>query len=428
MATKIIISPMLQEFLNHNFIQITEDTNFDKLKKACDEIIKKISKNKTKIITYTLIAFDPEISVENADIKEVREIIIKHWSTFLANTKDTPVTFIRAVILEALESVSKDINLASLVWHSGRNVIKYYKIGREKDLLSDFLLQLGNRVENEAIKRWSLQNSEQKKGMPNVQFEMKDVKEVKIDSVELEKKLKAATNYTGWGGENPSYPHAGSQAWGDFFTSRGAKGIAETINKALAEQASALSTNKSSILQGLIHLAEIVNQIVGSAQEEILEKNHLINMRTQLLWWKEALYSNSLRTSYRELNLGILEVVLANDYSNQIPFIYPASVDYFLKETHNNLISHNENKVKISDILISIDSEKEVLKELFKPTPLDGNRISFLNFIAGLILNVYGRDKFSELVGISDTTEITLSEFILWIFQDAQALKVITIK
>ena len=38
---------MLQEFLNLQFIQTTDDANFDKLKKACTDVVKKIGKEKT---------------------------------------------------------------------------------------------------------------------------------------------------------------------------------------------------------------------------------------------------------------------------------------------------------------------------------------------------------------------------------------------
>nr|MBA3986254.1 hypothetical protein [Flavobacteriales bacterium] len=49
---------MIQEYLNEQFIQTTDDANFGKLKKACADISKKISKDKAKILAYSLIAFD----------------------------------------------------------------------------------------------------------------------------------------------------------------------------------------------------------------------------------------------------------------------------------------------------------------------------------------------------------------------------------
>jgi GTPase-associated system helical domain len=148
---------MLQKFLNHQLINIAEDENLNKLKKSCDDIVKKLAKNKSKVISYTLVALDPEILAENAEVKEVNEIILKHWKTFIPNAKDTPLTAIRAVILESLQKLAdSDINFACQIWLTGRNAIKYFRLGREKDLLCEFLTDIGNKVESEAEKQWSL--------------------------------------------------------------------------------------------------------------------------------------------------------------------------------------------------------------------------------------------------------------------------------
>ena len=141
---------MLKEFLEHQFIHISEDENLAKLNKASAEIVKTLQKNKAKIISYTLVALDPLVSPKTIEINEVSEIISnKHWRTFIPNTKDTPVTYIRAVMLEVLKRLANDIELACLIWLTGRNVIRYYNLGREKELLASFLLELGNRIERE---------------------------------------------------------------------------------------------------------------------------------------------------------------------------------------------------------------------------------------------------------------------------------------
>lgn len=62
---------MLQKFLNLQLINIAEDENLTKLKKACDDVVKKLAKNKSKVVSYTLIALDSELPAENADVAEV---------------------------------------------------------------------------------------------------------------------------------------------------------------------------------------------------------------------------------------------------------------------------------------------------------------------------------------------------------------------
>ncbi len=88
---------MLQEFLDANLLPITDDGYFEKVKKSADELSKKLSKSKAKVLRYTLIALDPDIEANNPDVIEVKELITKNWSTFSTNRKDTPITFVCAV-------------------------------------------------------------------------------------------------------------------------------------------------------------------------------------------------------------------------------------------------------------------------------------------------------------------------------------------
>ncbi|HNP66259.1 MAG TPA: GTPase-associated system all-helical protein GASH, partial [Aequorivita sp.] len=131
---------MLQQYLNANLIPLTDDGDFKKLKKSADYITKQLLKSKKKTISYILTAIDPDVSVTNPDIEEVKAIIIKNWSTFVTNAKDTPLTYIRAVILEALNDISKNINNSLLIWFASRNIVLYHKlIGKEKEIILGFL-------------------------------------------------------------------------------------------------------------------------------------------------------------------------------------------------------------------------------------------------------------------------------------------------
>lgn len=411
---------MLQQFLNNNFIQITEDENLNKLKKACDEVIKKVGKDKSKIVSYTLKALDPEIHVQDSSILEVQEIIIKHWSTFLANAKDTAVTYIRAVMLEALESISKDQNLACLIWLTGRNAIKHYNLGREAEILANFMVGLGNQIEENAIENWSLPTESKAEKLA---IEIKELTGATIDKSELEGHLKAAAIHSGLGegGENPQYPSHNALTWPQFFATRTATGITEVINKALKKQAKDISTNQT-------HIQDAVNKLLNQAQTEIFQKNSLLQMRTQLLWWKEALYSSSVKRSYRELTSGALHVVMANDYSLLVPYLYPVSVDYFLKEVHISLYQEAENTIKFSELISTIKNSADTLKIILPESALSEERSTLLNFVKGIVWNKYSVQQAKNLVGIDEAMEITVTEFALWLFHDMQSLKITLIK
>lgn len=409
---------MLQQFLNKNLIQINEDGNFDKLKKASDDLAKKIGKDKAKITSYTLAAIDPQISATDGGVVEVQEIIVKHWTTFVSNSKDTYLTIIRAVILEALETVAKDQNCASLIWNATRNVIRYYNLDREKELIVGFLQELGNNIEKEAIDTWLLPHQPKTEKLV---VEIKELTGVTIDKSEIESHLKAAAIHSGLGegGENPQYPSHNALTWPQFFSTRAASGITDVINKALKKQAKDISANQ-------ILIQEAANKMLNQVQSEIFQKNRFLQMRTHLLWWKEACYSSTLKKSYRGIENGLLEISLATDYGAFVPHIYPASADFFLLEFHKILTT--DSKIKLAILLDSIKQHAGTLKEVFTEPIVDSARNTLLNFIKGLVWGKCDVSETKALTGLSEDIEITYSDFILWMFHDAQVFKITSIK
>jgi len=293
---------MIQEFLTNNLIQILEDGNVDKLKKASALIEKKLLKHRNKITTYTLIALDPEIPVTDPNVQEVKQLIIDSWKTFTTNCKDTPLTYVRAVILEALNTISKDINIANQIWLSARNIQKYYKlVGKERELIINFLTNIGNQVEKDAAKAWAISLDYK---FQELSIEIKFITGVSIDKTELQNHLKAASiqKDLGDGGENPQYPSNNAAIWPNFFSDRASRGIAETVNKVLKKQ-----TDEINIVQNKIQ--EVLNRIFKQTFEQIIERNKILEIKTQLLWWKESCYSLSIKDSYRGQSMGLLQLI-----------------------------------------------------------------------------------------------------------------------
>jgi hypothetical protein len=349
---------MLQEFLNNNFMVITEDANHGKLKKASDELVKKIQKAKSKVSIYTMIALDPEISPDNPDVVEVKDLIIKFWSTFPSSYKDTPVTYIRAVILEALKSSAIDLNTASLIWYSGKNVIRYYSLLKQKDLLLGFILEQGNKIEDETYARWS------------------NISDVKIDKLTLDLK--------GLPGE----------AVEKTELDKNLKEVRSTINKIAAWSASDTDQNK------------------------------LTQLKTNLLWWKEARYSNTFKSSYRGLEPEELQFSLALDFSHLVPTVHPKSAEVFLKEVYLDLAGGEDKKVRLNEISRKIEASAK-LKHLFRSYTLESGRISLSSFYQGLSQGLYDQKQFKNLVGVKESTEILSSELVEWLFNDFQAQKIV---
>src|SRR5690606_1204813 len=102
---------------------------------------------------------------------------------------------------------------------------------------------------------------------------------------------------------------------------------------------------------------------------------------------------------------------------------YPVSVDYFLIETLKCLSINADKKIKISDFLLMVEQSNSVLENFIPNFTSEYERISFANFIQGFIHGKYQAKQFKSLVGVSDSTELTLIEITLWLFHDLHSIK-----
>ncbi|AGS80679.1 hypothetical protein LEP1GSC052_0073 [Leptospira phage vb_LkmZ_Bejolso9-LE1] len=414
---------MIQDFLNYNLISITDDNIVEKLKKASDDLVLEFRQNTYKVKSFALVAFDPDALADNIEVAEAKEIILKNWSTFLNNSKDTPLTLVRAVILEALEIISKEGFFVPLIWLTIRNVHRYYNLkGKEKDLIFNFLQRLGEEVERQGVKKWALLSTASREKLAVTKPEAINIK---TDLNTLQKKMEDASgpnnseNKVNFESPNQYWPNQ-PQNWSYEFAPRAAKGIAEAIDKVLKD----LQTKVLTGMQTSIY--DSVNDIMAKMYDEVVERNRFLQIRTELLWWKEACYSVSLNQSYKDQQRGVLQVAIAFDYASFIPEIYPTSVDYFLKETYKNITAEEDKNLKLSEILKLIEQFRTQLKTIFNEPNTQLGRISLLDYIVGLVWEKFTLKQFQRLVGISDNSEMTLAEFTIWLFHDLQSLKILS--
>ncbi len=415
---------MLQSYLNANLLSLTDDGDFKKLKKSSDDIAKKLIKSKIKIASYILAAIDPDISVDNADIIEVKDIIIKNWSTFATNAKDTPLTYIRAVMLEALSCISEDVNHSLLIWFASRNIVQYHKlIGKEKEIILEFISKLGNDINQKANIEWALANNDT---LFKISFELKEISAYGINKETLQKYLEDASGPTNSAGvanfdsPNPYWPNNPTN-WSYQFPSRATKGIKNAIDPSLKAIVSVVNENKNTIQNSL-------NKALEQVQREVSNRGKSLQLRSELLWWKEAGYSSSNDISYGELNENILEIVLAYDYSSFIPTIYPKSVDYFLKETYKGLKGSTEETLTLEDFLKTVQDHKEELKLIFPEEEALNAKLTLMSFVNGLIWSKNKLTQFEELVGIPLKIKLSSSELTTWLFHDFQLVKILNTK
>jgi len=110
-------------------------------------------------------------------------------------------------------------------------------------------------------------------------------------------------------------------------------GITEVVNSALSQQTKSLSSISTSIQRGLDDYFAQLQPFFEDMNTFFASNITANNKRSELLWWKDSLYSRSLNASYRSLNPLNAAVCMALDLAKEVDAIYPESVDYLLRET-----------------------------------------------------------------------------------------------
>ena len=416
---------ILQNFLDNQFIKLDDDENLIKLKQASEVLKESLAGDRGKIIGICLAALDPDISDHEPLINEVQQVIVSKWSTFLNNvakSRDIPVTYIRAVMLEALSELADgDIELAALIWYIGNDILRYYHADRERPILQAFLASLGMAVEGEAYRIWGLAKSTQISPINEPGLEDGQFTPVLVSKDAIQRTLKAAAGYSGWSaGENPSAPQNGNSQWTDFFADRAATGLAAEIHRISEGQQVFVEKQKAILTAYFEQVAPYFRQI-GDSLKQSLES---LKQRSNLLFWKQALYSLLLQKSYREMPSGLAVICMAADLSRQLPEIYPRSVDYFFRETLMDVLGQDANTpVKIGALLETLGESQTEWNPLLPADPGIGGRKPFLIFLKQPITDGRAHETLKVATGIQSDSMLTWADLGVWVLHDLQALR-----
>lgn len=431
---------ILQNYLNEQHIKTDVQENIDNLKKAVKVVEKYLTRRKVKsdIIPYTLVALDPKVKDSDPVVQQVETIIIKKWSAFknsVTATKDKSTTYVRAVILESLSQLSKnDAVTAALIWLTARDVIGHYQLGSEERVISGFLQELADGTEKNGRASWGISHKLQTNEFKGAEISISGVKAAQLDQEVLTKRLLDANVHSSHseqagGGTNPHgfNNHNGWQYF-QFMSVNAAKGITEVVNSALAKQNQSLSSISTSLQRSLDAYFAQLQPFFEDLSSSFASSFTANNKRSELLWWKQALYSRSLNTSYRSLDQLNAAICMAHDLAEQVGAIYPESVDYLLRETLKDV--HGEQaaeKHPLKDWLKYSFSLHENIQSALNEYAAQGEqRKPLLNAWANALHSGETTNFFTE-TGIDIKAKLTLSDLAVWLFHGLQAQKLTTV-
>ena len=314
--------------------------------------------------------------------------------------------------------------MGAIIWLSAQDVLHNFRTGSEQQYLEQFLLDKGNKLQELSEQSWGIKpNQSVKQEQPEI--ELPSVKKTEIDGSVLANKFLMAAQHTGWKnssndiGDNPHTPN--NQYWAKVFSEKAGNEISSTINSAFTKQAKATNVALARLDEYFKNMAIFLEEVSKAA----MSNSKAMHRRTDLLWWKQSLYSKTLNRSYRNAKKTIAGLAMALDLLEMVPSIYPISVDYLLKETLRDVFGDEvdmpENISNLIDNALKLKAkEKEMLRTYTDNS--DGIKLCLTGFANHLSQDIDA--DFYHQTGIAQTDKLSLSEFVVWMFHNMQAIKI----
>ena len=429
---------VLLNFLHRGLINVGgDDDKLGRLRKTAVDLAAIVEKEPAKACPFALVAFDPDVSTTDPTIAEVEGALRNRWETYVNTYAATPVTVFRALLLDALiMACAKNDTVAAAFVASARNVLPFMEVGGEREIWADVIEEVENTVEERSEKEWAIPAS---LSVPDLKFESTSSVELRIASkkavaANLMPKFEAAAgpHTNNPRGEqkdtdgNQYLPHNDPNNWVHEFGRLSAKAVSEAINRATGS----LSVEGLDLPRITEDLSRVMSEHLTNVLQAVSDSTAGLQRRTNLLWWKEALFSPSARKSYREMTPYEASVLMAFDMHRQIPTFSPASIAAFLREAVIALPSiEQERKAPILE-LFEQTRDADVLSEF----RTESGKLVGAPSGRGSILGVIGysdamrginKSEFRELVGVNADTPLTLPDWSVWIFRELQAARAV---
>jgi hypothetical protein len=395
---------LIQKYLDAHLFDIgEEDDRLGHFQKAADDLAKIFADAPQKLIPAILTAIDPNISESEPLLIEAENAVKTHWKAFPNAYPQRPATLLRPVLLDALaQRCREDVITNVIVWLAGSSLFERVEQTAESAIVHAFLLECGQKTEAEAEKEWAPTPVSPEFAPPKPVFKFTAPKASTIDKGNFKKQFQQHNS----GYNSPTFDVSSP--------------IADAIDAAVAplyESSATLADQlrtpmKEFAKEFTTSLNSWINSVVGS-----------FGARTNLLWWKQALYSPSLKRSYRGLSGPATVIVLAEDLDGIIGSDpAPQSVECFLRETVADCLG-DDQRFSLEDLLNEAKTNTVIHPALNSADlPSSPTRICLSQAVQAAPRALPDRGAIRAYLGISNDFKLPVSEWAVWLFRDAQAL------
>ena len=423
-------TPMLQNFLDAELLSDIGDEGekFSALEQAAPVIAKSLTEDLGKLVPFTLVALDPEAAESELAFIEAEVAVKENWKTLRNKHKEMPRQLLRAVIWEALEQVGNaDEDLAAVIWLTATSYLPYSKLGgRALPLCQKLVQRMGEKLEKKATSEWATNTEVKSAKFPVWNLELGSVK---IDPDEFTQLFAAAAGPSDEQGTalqnaNRFWPATNQHTqWAHQFAPRAARAVAAVANKAAESIFAALQPLEGNLQKHGAAVNAAVHAATNAAVASVIAQQR----RSDLLWWKQTLFSESRRRSYRGLTGASAAILMAHDLTQSLPAFVPQSVEFLLRETLRDAVPPSNSLTTFEELLADLkkDAQGLALGELLEGGEVSDGRLCLATFVEEMLAGRLQPEDLGKRVGLNLKDKIAAEELSVWVFRDLQARRLI---
>jgi hypothetical protein len=311
---------VLQKFLDRGLLNLGEDPEkFNYVTSAAADLANKLKEDRHRLIRASSILVGPALDEREPLLESCAGAIGTHWPTWRGRFPSNATQLFRATLLQAIANITSeesDVECMAIVYYTSCGLIPLLTRDNEDAVLRDFVWALGSRLEVEAAKAWG---SAKDRTVPSPEYADIRVAESSMNTNWLKDALKAAATNTG----KPPNPHGvGTPDWGEHFAQNASNAIAVSVASVLKD-----------LIPKLINHTRADDNALQVAISGTLNRLTSDRYSSEVVYWKESLFSQARSMSYRKMSADAAIYWAAHDLHNLAPRYHPESVEYFLRET-----------------------------------------------------------------------------------------------
>lgn len=422
----------LQELLNLGLVDIgSDDSRFEKMQSASSALQAKFKEEPGLLVPATLISLDEGVDEDDPMFSLVEDLVLAEWKTLRNTHVNRPRELLRSIMIDALSTaVSDDHVSAAVVWNSAASPLRHQqmRLGKAGSLIGDILRSAGELAERQAVARAGMATAPiKKRGRKQAERSPLKISATIEDQDIVADVARAAGPQYGpvpnLESPNPHWPNTG-HPWSNEFTPRMAAALSKVVSLGNARVGEVLAKQLAA------HLDEFDKQLAEQFREveRLMQSQETSRMRLDVLWWSEALYSPTLNTSYRELELPVAALAAAVDLAGIVPPLAPASVCYVLSETlfRVSRLRGGSGDLSVEAFMDGIAKAKTEFGERLVRSPTSKGRVPLVDLVAESARGArVSAETLRHRAGVDPALMLTPSEFAMWVFRGIQASRLV---